>query len=377
MGLSGYNPHAVNEQGIHVERDGGEVTLKIEVPPEAIQAKERDLLAAAQAELKLPGFRRGKAPQHLVLRCYGEDEFARDVKDNLIREWLSRALGELNLHPVTTPTVETTEFARGERFAFQARFAVLPEVTIPDDVTVEVPEPAPAAVTGEEVAGVLAGLRREAAVLEPKEGPAEEGDVVRLRRAERDWEGEATASRPIGKQLLGARSGERIALVDDGGRSEVFAVTGVYRVVLPTHEETAQHYGHASWGALDDAVRRELAQAAEGRRLRTWRLSALDALAEALQVEVPPTLLAQAVAEEMKELRIHPDQRPELEEAVRRKLRREIVAQRVAAAKGLYPNDDEVKRRAAEQGRDEDAVRAALVLEQAADWIIAHARRKE
>lgn len=377
MGLGGYNPRTVNENAFHIERDGCEVTLQIEVPTAAIQKKEEELLVMARAKLKVPGFRSGKAPEHLVLRYYGEDEFAQDLRDDLVRDWLSRALDELDLHPVTTPTVETTAFARGDRLAFQAKFAVLPEVTIPDEIAVDVPEPPPAEVTDDEVAGVLAGLRRDAAVLEPKGSPAEEGDVVRLQRADRDWEGEATASRPIGKQLLNAQAEQKLTLVDEDGHSEVFSVTGVYRVLLPTQDEAAQHYGHASWEAFESVVRTELARVAEGRRLRMWRLAALDAVSEWVQVEVPSSLVADVVAEEWKEVRLPPDQKPQFEEAVRRRLRREILAQRLAEARDLRPDEDEVKRRAEGQGRDESVVRAALVLEQAADWIIAATRRKE
>ncbi|HEU68517.1 MAG TPA: trigger factor family protein, partial [Candidatus Acetothermia bacterium] len=107
VGLGGYNPGTVNEREIQVERAGGEVTLSIDVPAEEIRRKEQDLLAAAQAQLKVPGFRHGKAPQHLVLRHYGEDEFVQDLKDDLVREWVARALRQFDLHPLTTPTVET------------------------------------------------------------------------------------------------------------------------------------------------------------------------------------------------------------------------------------------------------------------------------
>lgn len=375
MGLGGYNPRTVNGREVRIERTGGEVTLSIDVPAEEIRKKEQDFLARAQAQLKVPGFRRGRAPHHLVLRHYGEDEFVQDVKDDLVREWVGRALRELDLHPLTTPTVETTAFVPGERLAFQVKFAVFPDVTVPDQLSLELAEPEPAVVTDEDLTAALADLRREAAVLEPKEGPAEEGDVVRLQRGDHDWEGEATAARPIGKQLLGVRAGERITLTDADGGSQGFVVTGVYRLLLPSPDETAAHYGHPSWEALTEAVRTELAKAAEARRLRAWRLAALDALAESLQVEVPPTLLAEAVASEMKELRLSSGQRSQLEEALRRKLRREIVAQAVAAAKGLRPDENEVRQRAAEQGRDEETVRAVLTVEQAADWVITNARR--
>ncbi len=367
----------MNEREIEIERVGGEVTLSINVLEEAIRKKEQDLLSAARAKVKVPGFRQGMAPHDLVLRQYGEDEFVQDVKDDLIREWVSRALRELNLQPLTAPTVETTAFVRGKKLAFRVRFAVLPEVTVPEEISLVIPEPEPAQVTDDDVAAAQAELRREAAVLEPKEGPAAEGDVVRLQRGKLDWEGEATAARPIGKQLLGVGVGERITLTDPEGKSEGFTVTGVYRLLLPSPEETAGHYGHPSWEAFTAAAKTGLLQAAEGRRLRAWRLAALDALADRLQVEVPPTLLSEAVAEEMKELRLPESERPKLEEALRRKLRREIVAHAVAETKGLYPTEDEARTRAEELGRDEEAARAGLIVERAADWIIANARRNE
>lgn len=351
--------------------------LSVEVPPEEMKRAEEAFLAEARAQIKVPGFRTGKAPTHLVLRHYGEEEFASDLKKDLIRRWLSRALAELDLHPVTTPTVETSTFIRGERLSFRVKFAVLPEVTIPGTLALDIPEPPPAQVTDEELQGVLSGLRRDAAVLEPKEGAAEEGDTVRLERGDRTWEGEATASRPIGRQLLGVRAGQRVTLTDEEGHAEGFAVTGVYRTILPTPDEAAAHYGHPSWDAFSRAVEERVRRIAEVRRVQAWRLAALDAVADALKVEVPPTLLAEAVADELRDLRLRPEQKTSVEEGVRRKLRREIVAQRIAEAKGLLPGDDEVRRRAEEEGREESAVRAALVLERAADWAIAHARRKE
>jgi len=371
VGLSSYTSRVVTQSGFQVEREGGEVVLAIEVPPEAVREKERELLALVRAKLRVPGFRHGKAPEHLALRYYGEAEFAGDLQEELVREWIARALKELDLHPVTTPAVETVAFVRGERLALKVTFAVVPELAISDELTVNIPEPPPVNVTDEDVAGALAELRRDLATLEPKLTPAEEGDVVRLRRGKRDWEGEATSSHPMRAQLLGARVGATLTVVDEGGRSEEFTVTDVYQVTLPAPDETAARYGLPSWEALGQEMREGMVRVATGRRLRAWQQAALDAVADAFQVEVPPTLLSEAVAEETKELQVPPDQKPQLTEIVRQRLRREIVAKRVAEAKGLRPDEAEVNRLVEEGTRDEGAVRAALVFEQAADWVIA------
>ncbi|MCR4391821.1 MAG: hypothetical protein NUV94_03350 [Candidatus Acetothermia bacterium] len=360
---------------MQLERNGHEITLSIDVPKEAVQTKEQELLRALAREVKVPGFRPGKAPTDLLLRHYGEDTFRAELKEALIREWLARTLEAMALHPVTTPRVETVAFTRGGHLAFRAKFEVLPEVVVPDELPIEVAEPPPAEVNEEELAAVLADLRREAAVLEPKTGPAEEGDVVHIRRGDRVWEGEASAARPIGKQLLGATPGARVILTDEGGQSEEFEVTAVYRVLLPSPEEAASHYGFASWDAFREEVRAELLRQAEARRRHEQRVNALDALADAVNVDVPPGLLQEVLAEEIGRLRGNAALRPEVEAAVRRRLRREILARRLAEQKGLLPSEEEVKTRAREGGEEEAAVRGRLLFERAADWIIERARR--
>lgn len=371
----GYTPRAVGDQNVQLERNGHEITLSIDVPKEAVQTKEQELLRALAREVKVPGFRPGKAPTDLLLRHYGENAFLAELKEALIREWLARTLEAMDLHPVTTPQVETVAFTRGGQLAFRAKFEVLPEVVIPDELPIEVAEPPPAEVNEEELAAVLADLRREAAVLEPKTGPAEEGDVVHIRRGDRVWEGEAAAARPIGKQLLGATPGGRVILTDEGGQSEEFEVAAVYRVLLPSPEEAASHYGHASWDAFREEVRAELLRQAEARRRHEQRVNALDALADALNVDVPPGLVQEVLAEEIGRLRGNAALRPEVEAAVRRRLRREILARRVAEQKELLPSEEEVKTRAREGGEEEAAVRGRLLFERAADWIIERARR--
>lgn len=376
LALTGYNHGTLSEQSVRVERNGSEVTLHILLSAEALQERESQFLAEINRQLKVPGFRPGNAPEHLLLRYYGEEAFVRELKDDLIRKRVAQAIRDLGLHPLTAPRVEVVDFARGQRLAFQARFAVLPEINVPDDIAVTVPDPPPVQVTEEQLTTVLAELRREAAVLEPKTDPAEEGNVVHLRRGNRTWEVEVTRSGPTGKQLMGVKVGDRVTLVSDAGRAETFRVDGVYRVLLPSLEEAAIHYGHSSWEAFREKVRGELLRQGEEEQKEKRRTAALDALADALRVEVPSSLLAEAVENEMKEKRIRPDLRPEVEAALRRRLRREILAQGLAEQKGLRPDEEEVRRLAQELDIEEGAVRQRLVFERAAEWIIERARRE-
>ena len=366
-----------NGTQFEVKREGDRVTLAVEVPQEAVRKKEEELLRAIAREVFIPGFRPGRAPKHLVLARYGEQEFEDELKEALIREWLDGALAKAALEPVTAPEVSEVKFRRGEYLSFQASFEVLPEVDIPDELTISLAEPPAAEVSEEELQEVLADLRRQAAVLEPKGGPAEAGDVVRIGRGERMWEVELDPERPIGKQLLGAQAGGRVELSDEQGRRGEFEVTAVYKLILPDEGETATHFGEESWEALVEKVRGQLLKRKEEERKHAQRLAALDALADQLKLEPPPGLLAQTTEEEMQALKIKPELRGEVEQAVRRRLRREILARRIAEQKELLPSEEEVKARAQEAGVEPECMWVRLVLERAADWIIERARRKE
>lgn len=371
-----YNVRTVPDENVRVQREGTLVRLEVDVPREAIRAKEEQLVRALGQELRIPGFRPSKAPKHLILRRYGEEAFWKEVRGHLVEEWLNRAIRELDLYPVTTPKVETLEFVPGETLRFRAEFEVLPDFTIPEGLSIVVDEPPPAEVKEEDVAAVLADLKREASTLIPKDGPAGEGDVVHIKRGEHIWEGLVSEQRPIGRQLLGAKPGTRVILTDEEGRAEEFEVVGVYILKQPSEEDTARHYGKASWEELKEEVRRELLARAEARRRDELRRRVLDALAEALNIPVPPGLLAKAVEEEMARLPKKEGMWAEVERIVARRLRREILVHRLSKEKGLAPSAEEVRRLAQEEGENEEAVHARLSMERVADWVLANLRRQ-
>jgi trigger factor len=370
-------PSAVPSENIRIKREGTSAILEIRVPKEAILRKEEELLRVLAWELRVPGFRPGKVPKHLLLQRYGEEAFWEEVRKRLVQDWLEKALREYDLHPLTSPQVKTLEFVKGESLAFHAEFEVLPEVEVPADLVLSFEEPPPAEVREEEIDAVLADLRREAATLKPKEDPAEEGDVVRIRRGGHVWEGTVTPTKNLGRQLLGARTGARIVLTDEAGRAEEFEVAGVYKLILPSQEETARHYGKETWEELREEVRRELASRAEANRRDELRRRALDALAEALHVPVPPRFLAEAVEEEMKKFPKKPEVRAEVEKHVTRRLRREILIHRLGEKKKLMSDPEEVRRIAAEAKEDEELVHNRLLFERVSDWILEHLRRPQ
>ena len=166
-------------------------------------------------------------------------------------------------------------------------------------------------------------------------------------------------------------------LEDEKGRKLAIEVTQVYKVTIPAEDEVAAHYGEASWEGLKERARAEIQRQKEAERKSRMRLAALDALAEKLGIEVPPSLLEEEVQIELARYGGKEELRGEVEEMVRRRMRRWIVSRLVASQKGLYPSDEEVRELARSLEVEEDLIRSRLILERAADWILEHAKRAE
>lgn len=363
---------------IEVKREGNEVTLVVELPEEELRSAEDEAYRRVARELNVPGFRPGKAPKAVLLSRYGPDIFDDEVKEILVDKWLPRAMEEHNLKPLSSPKVAIKEFERGKGLVFQATFAVWPEVTIPDELDLEIPEFPEAVVGEEELSETLEELKRRAAILEPKDAPAEPGDVVRFKHRDDLYEVEVREKEEgLPHELLGKRPGDIVVIEDDKGRKLSIEVTQVYKVTIPTEDEVAAHYGEGSWEELKERARTEIRERKEAERRGRMRLAALDALAEKLGIEVPPSLLEEEVEIELSRHGKREELRPEVEEAVRRRMRRWIVSRLVASQKGLYPKEDEVREMARSLEVEEELVRSRWIFERAADWILEHAKGKE
>ncbi len=359
---------------IQLQRDGASVKLTVSVPKDALRTAEQKLKEELRRSVRIPGFRPGKAPTHLILARYGQQEYEADLKEDLIKEWLGKALDEHALRPATTPQVEVLTFESGEKLEFQASFEVFPQLEIPDAPQVEVPEPPAPEVSDQEIDDVLQDLQRRSAALKPREGSAQAGDVVRISRAGHTWEAEVDPEGSLGAQLVGTEPGQEVTLKHEDSE-ESFSVEGVYQMLLPDKEDVAEQYGKGTWDELREEVKGELLKQAQVDAEQRRRSGALDALADSLGVEPPPGLLAEMVSEELRRFGDKEELRGEIENAVRRRIRRELVARMVCEQKGLLPQEDEVAAQAEETKQDPEAVRARLLIERAADWVLENKRR--
>ena len=162
------------------ERDGNTVKLAVEVSSEELNEAFTAQLRKLSREIRLPGFRPGKAPAGLVRQRLGDQAILFDALEESIPEWFAKAALELGLEPVDRPEIELGDDVPelDKPLSFTAKVTVMPEVVLGQYKGLEVAKD-PVEVKDEEVDEQVERLRDTFSELKPVEGrPAQNGDYV-------------------------------------------------------------------------------------------------------------------------------------------------------------------------------------------------------
>jgi trigger factor len=129
-------------------------------------------------DLKIKGFRPGKAPRAVVERMVGADRLRGEAIDEALPEMVGKAIAEAELEPVTTPRVETVEDRDDGGVTVEVRLTLWPTLSeVPDidgrEVVVDVP-----AVGDDEIEEQIDRFRAQFAELEEVDRAGDEGDFM-------------------------------------------------------------------------------------------------------------------------------------------------------------------------------------------------------
>ena len=154
-----------------------ERTLTIQIPSSDLEeAKDKAARRLAQ-EVKVPGFRPGKAPRPMVERAVGAERLQSEALEEALPEIVGTALEEAELSPATAPAVADTRDI-DDGLEVDVRVTLWPTLdTVPayDGRRVEIET---ASVTDEDIDTQIERLRYQFAELEDVGRPAEAGDFA-------------------------------------------------------------------------------------------------------------------------------------------------------------------------------------------------------
>ena len=156
------------------------VRINVEVPFDELKPDFDRAYRKIAQQVRIPGFRPGKAPARILEARLGRDVVLDEVVNNAIPVKYSEAVSTADdVSPIGRPEIEVTEIADGDHLAFTAEVDVRPEITLPDfdDIAVTVDD---IEVTDEQVTEQLDNLRARFGTLTGVERPAGEDDFVLL-----------------------------------------------------------------------------------------------------------------------------------------------------------------------------------------------------
>ena len=295
--------------------------VDVEVAAEDVDRHMQRAARGLARQMRLPGFRKGKAPPSLVIQRLGRGPVLEQAMRDSLPEWYERALIDSGLNPVGDPQIEMTSVpeSEGEPLGFKIEVAVRPPASLGDYKGLEVGK-ADTTVPEEVIDAELERMREAFARLEPVERSARDGDVLLV-----DFEGtvdgqpfdggeahdyllelgEGRLLEGFEEQLRDAEAGQerevRVSFPDDyraehlAGRDAVFAVTvkEVREKNLPEPDDdfAAEASEFDTLEELRADIRAKLGEAAAERIEQDFRLAAIDAAGDNATVELPAEII--------------------------------------------------------------------------------------
>lgn len=151
-----------------------EVVIKVE-------GKEwKDLVDASFAkvikDVKMDGFRKGKAPRNIYEKKYGKQELIYSAADKAIQDKYKEVVLEGKINPILEPKIDVVKM---DEESFEAKMILITEPTVKlgEYKGLKV-EKETATVSAEEVENHINSLLQEYAELAIKDGKVEEGDIA-------------------------------------------------------------------------------------------------------------------------------------------------------------------------------------------------------
>ena len=351
----------------------------IEVPSDELERAFQDVVEEYRSRVQLPGFRKGHVPRNVIELQFGHS-MEHEVLERAVKRSYESVVREQKLEPVTYPTIEKIEFARGKPLTYQAQIDVRPKVTPKDYLGLDV-DSKETQVSDEDVDKALEELRQRTAEWAPVERPAGDSDAVLVNYVRLNAKG-----KPIRKteqkdalvelgasgllpefrtNLQGTQAGDHRDFqvtypADFGneelrGRSSTFSVDvqGVReRRVRPLDDEFAKEIaGMRDLAELKARVRLNLEGEARLKAQREQEESLVDQVIARNPMDLPESMVAEYLEELVQRLRGEGREwsseeeerfRTEYRPLAERRIKRDLLLDSIARAESVTVSDEDI-----------------------------------
>ncbi|GAB3653667.1 trigger factor [Glycomyces tarimensis] len=301
------------------------VRLSVEVPFEELAPYINEAYKSVGQQIRVPGFRPGKAPRPVIDQRVGREAVYAQAMDPAVQDNLTKAVTENDVNALGRPELtDVKPIEEGEPFEFVVETDVTPSFDLPDFATIKVTVEADD-VSEEDIDADLESQRLRFSSLKTVERPAAEGDFVVVDlKATQDGEevegGSVTGmSHEVGsgnlldgldEALIGMKAGDektiqsQLAGEQEGQTADVeIRVDQVKERELPELDDEFAEMSspHDTLEELREATRERLEQQADSGKASEARAKTLEALLDAVELPLPE----KTVTDEIEHTRSH------------------------------------------------------------------------
>lgn len=153
-----------------------EVLMTVEIDDKKKQKLLEKAARRIAKEVKIPGFRPGKAPYNFIVNRFGLEAIQEEAMEELTQDVFQAAIKEADLTPFALASLDSIEW---EPLVMKVKVPVEPVVELGDykSIRLDLPE---VDIAPEEIDKTLESMREHYATFNPVERPAEMGDLVSI-----------------------------------------------------------------------------------------------------------------------------------------------------------------------------------------------------
>ena len=393
-------------------QEKSKVVMEITVDAAEISAVYTRVAKKLAGQINVPGFRKGKAPKHIIKRYVDKEYLDNEVFEQVVRPALVDAYQETGIFPVSTPKVDVVQLEDGKELIFKATVEVKPEVELGQYTGLNI-EKKSAEVTDEQVDQELERRQNLHAELVPVEdGEVKEQDIVNI-----DFEGFKDGEPFEGgkaeghdltigsgsfipgfeEQLIGAKAGQELEInvrfPDDYHSDDLAGKDAMFKVkinsikrkrLLPLDDEFAKDISEFDpLAELKEDIKQRMLEAEEIRLANELKNEVLKKVVDNASVELPEGMVEERIEYMIQDLQrnfayqgipreefqkyvdthkleLHENYRVQATEAIKT----ELVLEQIAKQENITITDEDVEQEmeklANQYGRDVADLKAAL-----------------
>jgi FKBP-type peptidyl-prolyl cis-trans isomerase (trigger factor) len=157
--------------------ENSEIEIEGEISADLLEEKRGFAIKKLMENSELPGFRKGFAPENLVIQKFGDMRILEDAAQEALHSQYTNIITDNSIKVIGDPHIHITKLAQGNPLGFKIKTAVFPEVKIPNYKSIAKEEMSKAtevtSVDEKEIEAIIEQIRKSKA----KEGGEEDAEL--------------------------------------------------------------------------------------------------------------------------------------------------------------------------------------------------------